>query len=32
VPKDYEFVALMPRTDAGKINRGVLTEEREPAG
>ncbi|MFA5885780.1 MAG: AMP-binding protein [Acidimicrobiia bacterium] len=31
VPKDYELVAQMPRTDAGKINRGVLTEEREPA-
>ena len=30
VPKGYELVARMPRTDAGKINRGALTSEREP--
>ncbi len=29
VPKGYEFVEKLPRTDAGKINRGVLTAERE---
>jgi len=31
VPKGYEFVVQMPRTDAGKINRGALVVEREPA-
>ena len=31
VPKGYEFVVQMPRTDAGKINRGALIVEREPA-
>lgn len=32
VPKDYELVDRLPRTDAGKINRGLLRAEREPAG
>jgi bile acid-coenzyme A ligase len=29
-PKAYEIVERIPRNDAGKINRGVLTAEREP--
>jgi len=29
VPKAYEIVERIPRNDAGKINRGVLTAERE---
>lgn len=29
VPKGYELIDHMPRTDAGKINRSRLTEERE---
>lgn len=29
VPKDYELVDRIPRTDAGKVNRGTLTAERE---
>ena len=28
VPKDYEFLAPMPRTDAGKVNRTALANER----
>ena len=28
VPKGYELVARIPRTDAGKVNRGTLTAER----
>jgi bile acid-coenzyme A ligase len=28
VPKSFEFVAKMPRTAAGKVNRGALTKER----
>lgn len=31
VPKDFEIVARIPRTDAGKVNRGALTTERETA-
>ncbi len=31
VPKGYEFIARMPRTEAGKVNRGSLTAERESA-
>lgn len=29
VPKDFEVVDRIPRTDAGKINRGALTAARE---
>jgi bile acid-coenzyme A ligase len=32
VPKDYEIVARIPRSDAGKINRGTLAAERASAG
>ena len=28
VPKGYELVERIPRTDAGKINRGALTADR----
>ena len=31
VPKSYEFVDRLPRTEAGKINRSALTEARETA-
>lgn len=30
VPKAYEIVDQIPRTDAGKVNRGALTAERAP--
>ncbi|HYV89273.1 MAG TPA: feruloyl-CoA synthetase, partial [Candidatus Polarisedimenticolia bacterium] len=30
VPKSFEFVAKMPRSAAGKVNRGTLTAERAP--
>jgi acyl-coenzyme A synthetase/AMP-(fatty) acid ligase len=29
VPKTYEFVAALPRTDAGKIQRSALAAARE---
>lgn len=29
VPKGYELVDVIPRTDAGKVNRGALAAERE---
>ena len=32
VPKSFEFVARMPRTSAGKVNRGALGSERTAAG
>ena len=28
VPKTYEFLDRLPRTDAGKLNRNALAEER----
>ena len=31
VPKSYEFVDRLPRTEAGKINRSALTEARKTA-
>lgn len=31
VPKDYEIVDRIPRTDAGKVNRQALTAARDPA-
>ncbi|HZP27312.1 MAG TPA: AMP-binding protein [Acidimicrobiia bacterium] len=31
VPKGYEIVERIPRTEAGKINRTALAEERAPA-
>jgi bile acid-coenzyme A ligase len=31
VPKSFEFVDRLPRTDAGKLNRGRLVAEREAA-
>jgi len=30
LPKAYEVLERIPRNEAGKINRGVLTAEREP--
>ena len=29
VPKSYEFLAALPRTEAGKIRRSALATERE---
>jgi bile acid-coenzyme A ligase len=29
VPKSFEFVAVLPRTDAGKLNRSAIAAERE---
>jgi bile acid-coenzyme A ligase len=30
VPKDFEFVDRLPRSEAGKLNRSALVAEREP--
>jgi len=30
VPKSVEFVAALPRTEAGKVNRGRLVDARQP--
>ena len=32
IPKTWEFVDVVPRTEAGKLNRNALGEERASAG